>query len=362
MELNSKKLERTQKIVYFCISALLCGFLILLSNTIIGDLEGLSTEPTYEQFSETKMQKQLDFQMAPIQAKLDAISEKRQTISNALSVATQNYETEKQSFDNWLEARKTVGSPTKDAEVISRAEKLDEINKVKQEWETKDRQLQEEYDKISEETVAIQNQREIETAKIQSNYQSALNSYELKVFGIRLLFVLPILGIGIFFFIKYRKHKFSPLFMGFSMFSLYCFFFGLVPYLPSYGGYVRYIIGVLLSVGIGYYAIKRIRTYIEEKQKELETSSKDRAKNVHLQTAEKALDMHICPSCGKDFILKKWDTPLAAVTDMYKLATNFCRFCGLELFKICPNCNTKNFAHIPYCSCCGEKVNQEKTN
>jgi hypothetical protein len=39
MELNSKKMERTSRIVYYSISTILCIFLILLSNRIIGDLD-----------------------------------------------------------------------------------------------------------------------------------------------------------------------------------------------------------------------------------------------------------------------------------------------------------------------------------
>jgi predicted RNA-binding Zn-ribbon protein involved in translation (DUF1610 family) len=179
----------------------------------------------------------------------------------------------------------------------------------------------------------------------------------LKVFLIRLLFVGPILALGIFFFIRYRNHKFWPLYFGFSLFSLYAFFFGLVPYLPSYGGYVRYTVGVILSVGLGYYAIKKIRQFIESKRAELKVSTEERAKTIQTETAEKALENHFCPSCGKDFILKKWEFPLTKneESEPYNYVTNFCRHCGLEIFKQCSNCGTKNFAHLTFCSSCGTK-------
>ena len=189
----------------------------------------------------------------------------------------------------------------------------------------------------------------------------AMRAYDLKVFLKRLLFVLPILLLGIYFVIKFRKHKYWPLFLGFVMFSVYAFFFGLVPYLPSYGGYIRYTVGIILSVLMGIYAINKIRAFIERKKSELKESTTDRAKNVQLETAEKALDNHMCPSCGKDFIMKQWAAtkPQDSKNRNYTgITTDFCRFCGLELFKKCNNCGTKNFAHLPYCSSCGFKENE----
>jgi hypothetical protein len=82
--------------------------------------------------------------------------------------------------------------------------------------------------------------------------------------------------------------------------------------------------------------------------------------------AEKALENHFCPLCGKDFLLRKWEFPVtkAAEADTYKFVTTFCRHCGLELFKNCSNCGTKNFAHLLFCSSCGTKIDttNEKTN
>jgi predicted RNA-binding Zn-ribbon protein involved in translation (DUF1610 family) len=185
-----------------------------------------------------------------------------------------------------------------------------------------------------------------------------MRSFELNVFLIRLLFIFPILLLSIFFMVKFRKHKYWPLFLGFILFGFYGFFFGLVPYLPSYGGYVRYTVGIVLSVIIGIYAINKFREYLDKKKNELKESSTERAKKVQVEIAEKAFDNHICPSCGKDFIIKNWDKSQKnkSKQDTFGIVTNFCRYCGLELFKSCPNCNTVNYAHLPYCMTCGTKL------
>lgn len=359
MELNSKKLERTSRMVYYSISTILCLFLILLSNRIIYDLDNTVKRPYPEDFEDKSrlalLQNEIDLQNSG----LENLNLQKETIEKTIATAKDNYANEKQSFDNWLQTRKTLGSPDKDQEVIERVKKLDEFYKVEQEWREQLNTLQSRIDETEEKAMEIQEAVDEEQAAGYEKYGKALKLYDLKVFLIRLVFVAPILALGIFFFIRYRRHKFYPLYFGFTLFSFYAFFFGLVPYLPSYGGYVRYSVGVALSVGLGYYAIRRIRQFIEQKQAELKISTQERARKIQAVTAEKALENHFCPSCGKDFLLRKWEFPVTHQTreaDTYKFVTTFCRHCGMELFKSCSNCGTRNFAHLPFCSSCGTDI------
>lgn len=361
MELNSKKLERTSRIVYYSISIILCFFLILLSNKIIGDLDTATVRPEIENFENKDVMHELDQKMHTLNVEIESLITKKENIEKTIAIARENYANEKQSFDNWVQTRKTLGSPDKDQEVVERAKKLDEFYKIEQDWRSELNIQQGEIDQRNNIQQEIQNSINKELESAEAEFIVALKQYDLKVFLIRLLFVGPILGLGIFFFLRYRRHKFWPLYFGFTLFSLYAFFVGLVPYLPSYGGYVRYAVGIILSAGLGYYAIKTIRQFIETKQAELKVSTHERAKNVQIEVAEKALENHICPSCGKDFIIKKWEFPLKnSENDIYKFVTDFCRHCGLELFKNCAICGNKNFAHLPFCSCCGTKQTTEK--
>lgn len=356
MEFNSKKLERTSRIIYYSISSILCLFLILLSNRIIDDLDQTTVRPNVENFQDREVLDSLQNKSNLLYDSISKLNTKIKTIEKTIEIAKANYTNEKQSFDNWLQTRKTLGSPDKDEEVVTRAKKLDESYKVEEDWRLQLNALQQEINKIEEKQQGYSNLINKESIAADGRYYAELKKYDLKVFLIRLLFVAPILALGIFFFIRYRRHKFWPLYFGFSLFSLYAFFFGLVPYLPSYGGYVRYAVGILLSGGLGYYAIKTIRKFIETKQAELKISTTERAKNVQSEVAEKALENHFCPSCGKDFLVKKWEFPIInSESEAYKLVTDFCRHCGLELFSNCKKCGNKNFAHLPYCSSCGNK-------
>ena len=265
MELNSKKLERTSRIVYYSISTILCLFLILLSNKIIDDLDTATVRPEIENFENKVVMNDLDKKMNTLNIEVENLNTKKGTIEKTIATAKENYTNEKQSFDNWVQTRKTLGSPDKDQEVIERAKKLDEFYKIEQDWRSQLNLRQVEIDQREKKQQEIQKLIEKEKEAAETKYYAELKQYDLKVFLIRLLFVAPILALGIFFFVRYRRHKFWPLYFGFTLFSLYAFFFGLVPYLPSYGGYVRYAVGIILSAGLGYYAIKTISRFIGTK-------------------------------------------------------------------------------------------------
>ncbi|MDA3882081.1 MAG: hypothetical protein PF481_02240 [Bacteroidales bacterium] len=362
MEFNNKKLEKTSKLINYIIAIVLCGFLISLSGKLIDDVDEWKERPRVEEFQNTELLETKESEIEKIDTKIDLKEEKKSSIENTIKVVNNNYDNAKKSFDNWLEARKTVGSPKEDKAVLSRANELDEYYKTQQEWKKELSVISSEIQVLMKDKKEINEIIDKEEDRAYEERAKAIRKYDLKVFLIRLLFILPILLLGIFFIIKFRKHKYWPLFLGFVLFSFYAFFFGLVPYLPSYGGYIRYTVGIILSILFGVYAINKIKAFIENKKKELKVPTTERARKVQTETAEKALDNHMCPSCGKDFIVKKWDKSASKKDkiETYGIVTNYCRFCGLELFKKCNKCDSENFAHLPFCSNCGEKMNDNK--
>ena len=360
MDINSKKLEKTSRIIYYSISVILCLFLVLLCNKIIDDIDNTSVRPVEETFENKTKLSQLNLQENKLNLQGENYSSQKTLIEKTITTAKENYSNEKQSFDNWVQTRKTLGSPDKDQEVIDRARKLDEIHKIEEDWKIKLNDKQTEIEAVDNQKKELQKLIDIEKNEAETKFEQSVKRYDLKVFLIRLLIVAPILALGIFFFVRYRRHKYWPLYFGFTLFGFYAFFFGLVPYLPSYGGYIRYTVGIIVSVGLGYYAIKTIRKYIEERQAELKVSTNERSKKVQTEGAEKALENHYCPSCGKDFIIKKWEFPVKGKeNELQKVVTDFCRHCGLELFCTCKQCENKNFAHLPFCSSCGTKILKE---
>ncbi|PHR31279.1 MAG: hypothetical protein COA38_08190 [Fluviicola sp.] len=364
MKFNNKKLEKTSIIINYTIAVLLCGFLILLTGIVIDDVDEWKEGPSVEQFQNSNLLKEKKLTIKAIDIKIDSKRENKSSVQQTIKVAKNNYVNAKKSFDNWLKARKTVGSPKEDVEVRKRAVKLDNYYSTQQEWEKELSEISDSIKLLNEQRDEVSKLIAKEKSRAYEEQRKAIRQYDVKVFFIRLLIIVPILLLGIFFMLKFRKHKYWPLFFGFVLFSFYAFFFGLVPYLPSYGGYIRYTVGIILIILFGVYAINKIKSFVEQKKNELKISTEERSKKVLTETAEKALDDHMCPSCGKDFIVKDWDKSLGkkGKETILGKVTDFCRFCGLQLFKKCKSCNTKNFAHLPFCCNCGDKlINEEIT-
>ncbi|MDH6309667.1 ribosomal protein L32 [Dysgonomonas sp. PFB1-18] len=356
MEINDKKLKRTTRIIYFLISVVLAIFLILLSNVLIGDLDSTVRYPDRSDYIDLQRQKEYSDASRKLMLQVEDLQQQQVNIQKMIDVASENKRAEQESFDNWIKTRSTLGSPNQDKEVLQRVKKLDEFQKVVADWKASYDSVQYKIKTLYEKNETNESQLSIIEDDANERYYSAVNSYDLHVFLIRLLFTAPILILGVYFFIRKRHHKLSPLFMGFSLFSVYVFFVGLVPYLPSYGGYIRYTVGIILTVGLGYYAIRKIRNYTERKKAELKESTTERAQKLEVDTAEKAFNNHICPSCGKDFLLKSWERPEKNNMNTAQPISRFCRYCGLELVKKCSNCGQDNYAHLPFCITCGEKI------
>lgn len=358
MELNDKKLRRTSAIINWTIAIVLAIFLCLLGNNIIMDLDRSVTYPSRSAYVDNNAELKLGGEYNALDAKISVLRQQQDDLSKMIELARENKDSEQQSFDNWIKTRSTLGSPKDDPEVLKRIYEIDRLSKVQQSWQASSDSLDAPIGVLMAQQDIIEKQQDILSAEADSRYYKAVNSYEVRVFFIRLLFVGPILALGIFFFLRFRKKKFAPLYMGFSLFSVYAFFVGLVPYLPSYGGYIRYVVGILLTAGLGYYAIKKIRAYADRKRKELEESTKERADKLQADVIEKAYNNHFCPSCGKDYLLKPWEPGVKYDEAKLMIVSTYCKYCGLELMKKCRACNHPNFAYLPYCVECGTKLKE----
>ncbi|KGB91899.1 MULTISPECIES: double zinc ribbon family protein [unclassified Burkholderia] len=333
---------RLLRIASWAIAIVFAVFLNMLGSLVIRDMAFAPSggPPAVEQFADAPAKARLDAARRHLLAQRDALAEKVDTLEVARGRAAKEYAAEKESFRNWLATRAVTGDGASDPDLLARTRKLDTLQAVVVDW-------QHQIDAIGDQQRALTSQQnQVDTqiaeadAAAERRFDEATRRYEMQVFGLRLALTLPILLVAIWLFIRYRKARYWPFVYGFGLFALSAFFIELVPYLPNFGGYVRVLVGIVLTVFAGLYMMKAFQRYAERKRLELQQDRGERARTIGYEKAVRSLEKKRCPSCDKQWNLGGDDS-------------TFCVHCGLRLFNACGECGGRNFFFFPHCHRCG---------
>jgi hypothetical protein len=340
--------ERTYVIVMWLVSIIFAGFLIGFGRLVIGDLPRLDGSISQEQFVDQAALGKLNGARSALQAKRAHFNERMEDARLKLEQARNAYTSANETFETWIKTRNATTDPNQDPEVIRRTAALENLK-------GRERSAQAVVETLDEEQLALSREsNDIESKQGQINkagypaYEKALFWQEMKVFLWRLLFTLPLLAIAAWLVMKKRKSDYWPLMRGFVISSLVAFFFELVPYLPSYGGYIRYIVGIGLTIVAGHYIIKNMRAYLARRQQVEHQAEDERRKLVTYEEAFKKMSAKVCPGC---------DRPVSTTGDA---EANFCVHCGMTLFNTCVKCNVRKMAFFRYCMSCGTDAEETK--
>jgi hypothetical protein len=322
------------------VALVFAGFLIGLGSTIVGDLPKVEEPLSIEDFIDRPA---AESARAAIRAAQNAERDAQDALDQAqlkLKAAQTDSAAARETFNNWVATRRSTGLAGQDPEVIQRTKILDSLKQLERAAQAKV-EAQEQI-ALDARQGAAREQRALnlleEAAQTQLN--AAYRKVELRVFLYRLALTLPLLAIAGWLFVKKRKGTYWPFVWGFIFFALFAFFVELVPYLPSYGGYVRYIVGIVITALVGRYAILALNRYLEKQKLAEQMPDAQRREELSYDVALARLAKSVCPGCER-------------AVDLKDDKNDYCPHCGIGLHDHCGHCKARKNAFSKFCHACG---------
>ena len=327
------------------VAAAFAFFLIGLGSLVVGNLPQPNTALEIERFIPQADAQRVQAEINKAQELAGQTGRARDKAQLKYDAQRASYQSARDTFENWVSTRRATDRPEQDSELISRTKALDDIKQA----ENKAREELEKQEQTNLEASQAVSNAEQEMSQLRDaaypEYQSAMRASELRVFLFRLAITLPLLVVAGWLFAKQRKSTWWPFVWGFIFFALFAFFVELVPYLPDYGGYVRYIVGIVVTVLLGRYAIIALNRYLEKQKQREAMPEVQRREELSYDVALERLSKSVCPGCERPVDLKNTEI-------------DFCPHCGIGLFDHCGHCHTRKSAFSRFCHSCGASAKE----
>lgn len=341
MRSGSRLSERWFNLVLWIVALAFAGFLVGLSSLVVGDLPQVEHRHTLEQFLDGDEARATTETLKQIRREENDNRRQAEQTQLALDAARSASEASRETFANWLKTRDATQRVDQDPGLIARTERLDALKAA-------ERTIEERLEALSTAGLDL-SEREAAQASIdvdlrtraREKLDAAQRGQELRVFGYRLALTLPLLVVAGWLLLKRRRTRNWPFVWGFALAAAFAFFVELVPYLPSYGGYVQYGVGVIATLVFGRAAINALHAYNERQKADELRPNEERRTEIATDQALQRLAKKVCPGCERPI-------------DLANPAANFCPHCGIGVFERCPACDHRKSTFARFCYACGK--------
>lgn len=341
----SKSLRLSEQMYRYGLWALSLVFalcLIGLGSAVLSDLPQVERTLTVEEFYAPGVLAQFAAQQQEQETQKRQWRAEEERLQLAYTGLQKSYERSKETHMNWLSTRTVTGAAQGDSELEQRMQRLEGEQNAVLAAEQALAEQQHLLAELDSQAHALAEAHGHERRAAYAALHTAQQRSALRVFLYRLLVTLPLLVVALWLFKHKRSSQGWPFARGFIIFALFAFFVELVPYLPSYGGYVRYGVGLLLTVLVGRQAIRALNQYLQRQREKEAQPEALRRERMDYEVAFQRLAKGACPGCERG----------VAVNDP---TVDFCQHCGLNLFDYCHHCEARKNSLASYCYACGEK-------
>ena len=339
----SKSLRLSEKWFHrglWLVAVVFAFFLIGLGGKVVGDLPKVERVLSLDDYLDVTVTASLrkSIASADMAGKVATDAQAQALLKHRIAQA--DTAGARETFGNWLSTRRATQLAEQDPDLVLRTQALDELK-------TRERAAGNAVEAEEQAALDARQRASSDRSKLaelelgaQRQLQAEQRRLELRVFLSRLALTLPLLALAGWLFVKQRKSTYWPFVWGFIIFALFTFFFELVPYLPSYGGYVRYGVGIVVTVLVGRQAIVSLNSYLEKQRLAEQMPDAQRREVMSYDTALTRLAQGVCPGCERP-------------VDMKNVAVDFCPHCGIGLHSKCHTCSTPQSVFSKFCQACG---------
>lgn len=332
--------EKWFRLALWIIAVVFAGFLIGLGGTLVKNLPLVEESLHSEDFIDRPAAEQARQAIEQQRRLAREIRDAQDQAQLKLEVARQDSLSARDSLNAWLASRQATQQSSRDAELLQRTAALEKLKIAERAaYAAVEAEQQRLLDAQQSEARAQNRLHELER-QAWERLQDELQRQELRVFLYRLALTLPFLVVAGWLFARRRKSPWWPFVWGFIFFALFVFFVELVPYLPSYGGYVRHAVGILITVLVGRQAIVALNRYLERQRQAEARPDAERRQELSYDTALARLAKKVCPGCERAVEL---DNP----------QIDYCPHCGIGLFDHCGQCQQRKSTFARFCHACG---------
>ena len=315
------------------LSIILFGLLVSLGAKALSDLKAIPQRPELRYYDEKYVNIFLQEDIDLLKAEL-FLGEERQKKTEAEGVVLrEEYLFHKDIFDASIDLKKAKGIAGEKG-IQAEDEKIEEskagYTQKRDEYLTNRKlvsSIQARRNEIYKEIDEKESQQEKNREKGRKEYKWESRKYQSKVFFLRIAFLLPVIAVGIYLFLKAKRGKYALLVYTYILFALVMALYMLAEYVwKTTQFYGVYSAGALIVSGTIILAIRNIH-----KPSKL------------LKNIRKMLAKGPCPNCS-------WQIESEENEPYY------CPCCGLVIYNECSECGKVRNALLPYCSHCNHET------